>query len=205
MGLDITHYKATLKKPLIDSFNFVLENEFNGFDVPFDYFQNYIQKVYVPEVLEIIIIPRNENDIDELKQLYKDRNCHFIFEKDYKSILASIDKFLKYKNLDKKLIKPWQAHKWMGIDIYEYKKETGFYFSEIGYQRKGVNENFWERFNSNTTFCFTTKEDFDFAYSCVDFYWDIDTKEDIEMRKKLFKENFVDKYELNRSWMNVSY
>ncbi len=208
MGLDITHYKATLERPLkIEPFNtkFILESEFDGFDVTFDYFQNYIQNVDTPETLETIIFPKRENEIDEVKQFLNNENYHYLFEKDKINLNIRVDKFIKDNNLIGNLTHSWEADKWFGFHIYKHKKQIGFYFEKIGEQRKGMNENFWTRFASDKTFCFTKKEDFDYASTCVDFYWDVDTKEDVEMRRKLFKENFVDKYELNKSWMSLSY
>jgi hypothetical protein len=208
VGLDITHYKATLDKPLrIEPFNrkFILEEEFVGFDVEFEYFQNFIQNVDTPEILETVIFPKREYEIDEVKQFLNNEQYHYLFEKNVGNINLRIDNFITANNLTKAIVHNWETDKWFGFHIYEYKKQVGFYFEEVGEQRKGMNDNFWKRFSSDNIYCFTKSEDFAYALTCIDFYWDVDTKEDIEIRKKMFKENFVDKYELNRSWMSLSY
>lgn len=53
--------------------------------------------------------------------------------------------------------------------------------------------------------CFVLKEDFIRAYSCIDYYWDSDTEEDVNNRKKLFKKDFLDKFEFGASFMALSY
>ena len=55
-----------------------------------------------------------------------------------------------------------------------------------------MNKNFWKRFAPDKVFCFTEKEGFDCASTCVDFYRDDDTMEDVELRKKSFKKDFAD-------------
>jgi len=208
MGLDITHYKATLERPQkIEPFctNFILESEFREFDVSFNYFQNFIQIIDTPNVLDTIIFPKKGNEIEEVKHYLNNDKYNFYFEENLAKINARVDKFISENNLLKKLVNHWETDKWFGFHIYEYKKQIGFYFEEVGEQRKGMNDNFWKRFSSDTISCFTKKEDFYYAFNCVDFYWDNDTKEEVENRKNLFKQNFLDKYEQNKSWMSLSY
>lgn len=97
----------------------------------------------------------------------------------------------------------WESPQWLGFHFYEYEKVDGFYFEEAGYQRKGMNEKFWTRFASENINCFTKKEDFDFALTCVIYHWNNDPKSEDVHVKQLFKENFVDKYEPNKSWISV--
>jgi hypothetical protein len=208
MGLEITHYKATLQRPLIiEPFNVkqILEDEYEGFDVNINYFENFIQKIDKPEILETIIFTKRENEIEEVMKFLNCEDYHYLFENETSKISQRIEQFVRDRKLDGNLIHSWETDKWYGFHVYRHIKQIGFYFEEIGEQRKGMNENFWKRFVSNKTFCFTKKEDFDFALTCVDFYWQDDSNEDVELRRKLFEDNFVKKYELNRSWMSLSY
>ncbi len=208
MGLDITHRKSTLKRPeKLDPFhrNYILENEFEDFDVDFNYFHDCIQTIDTPAVLETLIFPKKEDEIEEVKAFLKKYNYHFLFENDIKNIDNIVQKFISHNQLSGSLLHSWEAPKWIGFDIFKMEKQTGFYFEEIGEQRKGMNKHFWSRFWSDEIYCFTKKDDFEYAFKCVDFYWDSDTKEEVELRKKLFKENFPDKYEPNKSWLNLDY
>ena len=206
MGLDITHYKATLQRPkLIDPFNrhFITVKDFEGFDTSIEYFDKNLQLVDDPIILKTIIFPKRENEIQEVKEFLKYDEYEFLFEKDLNEINNTINLYQERNFLTKTLLHKWEAPKWFGFHFYEYEKVDGFYFEEVGYQRKGMNENFWTRFASENINSFTKKEDFDFALTCVDYYWDDDQKEEVENRKQIFKENFVDKYETNKSWISV--
>jgi hypothetical protein len=66
-----------------------------------------------------------------------------------------------------------------------YEKQRGFYTQQLGYQRKRMNKRFRERFSHEKTFIFTGKGNFDYAYKCVDYYWNDDTKEDVDLRMKI--------------------
>jgi len=48
-----------------------------------------------------------------------------------------------------------------------------------------MNKRFRERFSHEKTFIFTGKGNFDYAYKCVDYYWNDDTKEDVDLRMKI--------------------
>ncbi|WP_221418046.1 hypothetical protein, partial [Fulvivirga kasyanovii] len=62
-----------------------------------------------------------------------------------------------------------------------------------------------KRFCSSDTYHFALKEDFQFALSCVDFYWTEDTEDELKQRKQNFNTNFLDKYEYGASFLTVSY
>lgn len=85
------------------------------------------------------------------------------------------------------------------------RKEEGFYCESVGYQRKGMNDNFWNHFYSKGIFDYALREDFEHAFSCVDFYWEEDTLSEVQQRKELFKKDFIDKFELGASFINLSY
>lgn len=86
-----------------------------------------------------------------------------------------------------------------------YEKQRGFYTQQLGYQRKGMNKRFRERFSHEETFIFTGKGNFDYAYKYVDYYWNDDTKEDVDLRMKNFKHDFIDKYIEGASFMVLDY
>ena len=206
MGLDITHYRATLRRPeKLDPFNrnFITEQEFEGFDTNFEYFENSIQMIETPSTLKTLIFPKREGEIDEVKNFLKCEEYVYLYEQNEQDIDKSVGHYTEASFLTNSLLHSWTTDKWFGFHIYKLDKQIGFYFEEVGYQRKGINNKFWTRFGSENINCFTKRDDFEFALTCVDFYWNNDTKDEVNLRKQLFKENFVDRYEANKSWMNI--
>jgi hypothetical protein len=206
MGLDITHNKATLKRPeKLDPFNrnFIIEQEFEGFDTDFEHFKSSVQMIDVPTTLKTLIFPKRESEIDEVKNFLNCDEYVYLFEQNVQDIEKSVGRYIQANFLTNNFLHSWTTDKWFGFHIYKLDKQIGFYFEEVGYQRKGMNSKFWSRFGIEDINCFTKKEDFEFALTCVDYYWDIDTKQEVDLRKQLFKEAFVDKYEAYRSWINI--
>ena len=207
MGLDLYHHKATLERPAkLDPFNrsYMLESEFEGFDVSFGYFDGSIQQVDVPETLSTIIFPKEESRMDYVKEFLKGGDYEFLFEETAENRIRAVERYREKYDSQVNLLHSWETSDWTGFHIYRYGKQEGFYFESPGYQRKGMNGNFWKRFESDTVWNFTGKEDFDFALSCVDYHWDNDTAEEVEMRKSTFKEHFTGNYEEGKSWLSIS-
>jgi hypothetical protein len=206
MGLDITHYKATLKRPeKLNPFShdFVIEEEFEGFDTNFHHFDSSIQMIDTPTTLKTLIFPKIESEIDEVKDSLNCDEYIYLYEQNAQDIDKSVGQYLQTNSLTNHLLHSWTTNKWFGFHIYKLDKQVGFYFEEVGYQRKGVNDKFWTRFGLENINCFTKRDDFEFALTCVDYYWHDDTKDGVNLRRQLFKENFVDKYETNKSWIRI--
>ena len=206
MGLDITHYKATLKRPTkLDPFNrnLITEQEFEGFDTNFQYFERNIQMIETLITIETIIFPKRESEIEEVKKFLNCNEYIFLFEKNINDIDRTVEHYLQKKSLIKNLLHSWTTDKWFGFHVYKLDRQVGFYFEEVGYQRKGVNDKFWTRFGSESINSFTKQQDFEFALTCVDSYWNSDTKDDVDLRRQSFKANFVDNYETNKSWISI--
>ncbi len=207
MGLDIYHYKATLQKPKDlnpSSENYILEENYEGFDVDFSYFNKYIQLIDIPKILRTLIFAKKESELEEIKNFFK---CEydFFYESNFLSINKVVDGFIIRNHQEGSLLHKWETPKWIGFHVFELEKKSGFYYEEVGYQRKGMNDRFAERFYSDSIYCYTKKEEFEFALSCVDFYWDDDTQAEVKKRKRQFKSEFLDNYEDKRSWMNTSW
>lgn len=208
MGLDISHIKATLNKPVTtDPYELggMTEDTFNGFDVPFTHFEKYIQKIDCANILKTAILVKNENDLEYVKEWFKVNDYEILFENNQ----DSLEKKLREYELRNKLGKlhnhiDKSPQKWDLLYHYEIIKKTGFYEVEEGYQRKGMNSDFGY-FYQNDKSEFVLKDDFERAYKCIDFYWESDTKEELILRKRNFKENFIDKFEFGASYLSVSY
>jgi len=201
MGLDIYHYKATLIRPENlhpVSENYITESSFEeeGFDVDFSHFKDCIQIIDVPVTLKTIICPKEESAIEYVTEfLGKYEDTQIMFDPDLANLPKLVEEYKEKNELKESQLHRWETPLWIGFDIVAFEQQTGFYFEEVGYQRKGVSSHFWTRFKSETVYCFTNKEDFDFACSCVE----------INERKRLFQECFVDQFEAGKSWMELNY
>ncbi|SFU66983.1 hypothetical protein SAMN05216480_11283 [Pustulibacterium marinum] len=216
MGLDITHYKATLELPknseLINiggeirgMFGAETRESFSDFNVPFEHFKNFIQAIDCPIIMETVIIVEEKNDIEYV-------NNHFS-STDYKILLNdnSLNRNLKaYEsgkglNDSKRHFGESVLNKWKVLNYYKIEKREGFYYHQVAYQRKGMNENLWKRFCNNDIYEYALKSDFEYANKCVSRKKPYEPKADFELRKESFKKEFLDNYENGTSFMSVSY
>jgi len=257
MGLEISHCKATLTKPaptaaqLITQApvktpilpldmelygNYVTKNNFEGFDVEFDFFKPYIQEIYLPvcpkskepfTVIEryfpifpqpkgqkILICAKNKSGLSNAKKYFKHSHWKpwqnkyvFIFEPNIQIIDELAQHFMQRLFNETELggifIDKGEEPDWYYFRPYTLVKNMGFYYEEVGHQRNSMNDDFWQHF-AQPTCAFTKKCDFEYALSCIDYYYPDDTKECVEHRKREFKVNFIDSYTYGQSWMNIS-
>lgn len=207
MGLDISHYKATLDPlSLMETFKYkeyILERDFIYFDTTIQYFMPYLQKIKVPTVLVNLIFPKLGAQID-FKSEYEEPSIVMegIGPKEFQ---LYVDAYIQKNKLSQALMRRYEMDDYWLFEFSTFEKKLGFYYDQVGYQRKGMNGMFSDRFCNNDIYNYTQRKDFNFALSCVDFYWQSDTQEMVENRKMQFKKEFVDAYEDRRSWMNVSY
>lgn len=211
MGLDITHYKATLEKPqTTDPTSICGETRegYNDFNVPFEHFKQYIQEIDYPNILNTVIIVMQEYQLNHVKEFFKDSNYTFFLktnEEEFNNLLTKHEIENDLIGLHKHMNDQVLGAKWIVLDYYEILKKEGFYYEEVGYQRKGINSKFWDRFSSEDIYNFALKEDFEYAYSCIDYYWSSDTSEIVKLRKEDFKKNFIDNFESGASFLSLSY
>ncbi len=209
MGLDISHVKATSQRPIIKlphQLHGVTEDDYTTFNVPFEYFHRYIQDIDTIQEIDSIIIVKEEKYLEETIAWFKKSGHHVIFNKEKQALEKELKAIESKKNLT-------HLHKffddgpsqWIVLEYCDIIKKRGFYTAEVGYQRKGMNEKFWNRFLSNDIYDFALKEDFEYAYSSIDNAWGTDSKHDVETRKNEFKANFLDKFEAGASFLSLSY
>lgn len=209
MGLDISHIKAVLDRPITtDPYKLggVTEDDFFGFNVAFGHFSKYIQLIDCSHIRQSIIIVEDEKYLQETIDWFKKSQDPVFYKTSQEAFQKELDNFENEHHL-KDLCTHVASHvvKWKVLYYYEIIRKTGFYTQEVGYQRKGVNEKFWKHFYSDTIYDFALKEDFEYAYSCVDYYWPSDTKKEVVERKRKFKEDFLNKYEFGASYLSISY
>ena len=209
MGVSIYHYKATITKPEDlnpRNLNYITENDFKfaGFDVGSEYFEKYIQTIDIPRTQKELIFVRNEFEMDEVKTfLHNKADCDFFYDPNLLNIDSIANQYLIKNKMTNFLLHKYENFKWITIGVFDIERKTGFYYEEVGHQIRGMNDRFFEYFDTDSIYRYTRKEDFKFALSCVDFCWHDDCEEEVELRKQLFKENFLDKYEHNQSWMHI--
>ncbi|NHN26272.1 hypothetical protein FIA58_011340 [Flavobacterium jejuense] len=217
MGLDITHYKATLEKAQEHHLFYIGEDiysetgaeireKFDSFNVDFDHFSKYIQEIEVPTKVESIIIIKGSENEKKVKAHFKSNDSNFLIRENEEQLERELKDFEKkkgYQNLKKCFD---DSHNdWIIVKYYTTEKKEGFYFKSVGEQRMSMNDKFWNKFCNENTSNFALEEDFKFALSCVDHYRDSDTKEIVNLRKDEFKKTFIDNFELGASFMSVSY
>ena len=211
MGLDITHYKATLSFQDKDKFIYpgveiygqyiyLTPKDFEDFNVDYQHFSNYIQQIQCPQVVITVIQAKKEEYLPEIKK-------HFRNNKDYIIITPEDEKETledeRFKNL--RCYKDTGALKWDILKFCMLETIEEIYFEAIGGQRKGVNNNFWKHFESTSIYNFAKHEDFMAAYHSIDKYWNSDTDEIVTERKKAFKTSFIDNFEEGASFMALCY
>lgn len=184
----------------------ITKEEFNGFNVDFAHFSKYTQQIDCPKVVQTFIIVAEEQHLLYAQNLFEESGYRVLFQPDdavLQKEIAALEHKYPLAGLEKQLCAG--PPEWKLLYYCEVKKQTGFYIEHIGYQRKGMNSKFWERFCGGVFDSYALWEDFQYAYHCVDHYWRAETAEDVAMRKQEFKKNFLDAYEPGASFMSVSY
>lgn len=210
MGLDISHIKATLVRPTTtDPYRLgeMTEESFDsfGFDVPFTHFEKYIQKIDCANILTTAILVKNESDLKYTKEWFEKYDYPIFFEKTQASLEKTLRKYESKHNLS-------QLHthintmpqRWNVLYHYEIIKKIGFYETDEGYQRGGMNSDF-APFYQRDKYNFVLQEEFEKAYNCIDDDLDFTTEAQLMFTKKNFKENFLDKFEYGASYLSLSW
>ncbi|WP_445710056.1 hypothetical protein [Flavobacterium sp.] len=218
MGLEITHYKATLEKAQDHDLFYIgldiygetgaeIREKFDTFNVDFNHFSNYIQEVDVPTEVESVIIIKGSENVEKVKAHFTSNDYVFLIRENEEQLERELQDFEKkkgYQNL-KKCFKNYDYTDWIFLKYYTTEKKEGFYFKSVGEQRKGMNDKFWNKFCNENTSNFALKEDFNYAFSCVNYNEYSDTEEEVNQRKEEFKKIFIDNFEDGASFMSVSY
>ncbi len=218
MGLDITHYKATMEKAESHTLFYIgndiygktgalIRENFDDFNVDFDHFNKYIQHIDVPTEVESVIIIKGPENLKKVKDHFQSNKRTFLIrenEEQFKIELNDFEKKRGYQKL-KKVFEDIHYADWIILKYYTIEKKEGFYFKSVGDQRKGMNGKFWDKFCNGVKYNFALKEDFDYAFTCVDSYWDTDTEESVRRRREEFKKGFIDNFEFGASFISISY
>ncbi len=216
MGLDITHYKATLElsqnSELIKIGGEIrglvgaeTRDSFSDFNVPFEHFEKYIQLIDYPIIIDTLIIVEDKDKIEYATNHFSNSNYKILLRND--DLEKKLNDYEKENNLKdfRRHSKSSILNEWKIINYYKIESKEGFYYQQVGYQRKGMNENFWKRFCNDDIYQYALKEDFEFASNCLQRKQLNETKADFELRKENFNKQFLENYENGGSFMSLSY
>ena len=214
MGLDISHYKVLNNLPNPST----ALNEGCLYADDFELFQN-TSKPLQSNIKEIVYCDIKDslhlvNNLDDCNELIKDNKFNKQFGypmKHFKQVNSESEanKAISEFEIKNKLIGLHHYRKkgkWTTIQFYDIQFKRGLYFECVGYQRKGMNDEFWKHFSNNDDFYYYTElEDFQYAYNCIDKYWESDTSETIIKRKDEFRRTFLDNFQYGISFLGISY
>jgi hypothetical protein len=216
MGLDITHYKAILKLPenseLLNIGGQIrgivgaeTRESFSEFNVPFEHFKNFIQPIDCPIIMETVIIAEGKNNIEYVTNHFSSSDYKILLNDD--SLSRNLNEYENEKGLKdfRKHFGESVLNKWKVLNYYKTEKKEGFYYQQVGYQRKGMNKKFWNRFCKDDIYEYALKEDFEYASKCLQKKQLSEPETEFELRKESFKKQFLDNFENGASFMSLSY
>lgn len=212
MGLDVSHVQLTLTSNDNHRF-FYLDDWESGCNVPLKNYSKYITTIDDLDFNKVLAIIENEEEYEKTKKrdwfAAMDYLNVFIGELNH-TMEEQIATFISSQKLDKletsRLIFECDGLKYQTIAFGEPIKVQGVYYTDdIGYQRKGMSNAFYETFKEYMLW--GNKEDFELAYTCVGDEWYLKNwgeRAVSEMRED-FKANFIDKFEFGKSLLVVSF
>ncbi len=212
MGLDISHIKLT-KTPNKHNDFFYIDEWDTDCNVPIEVYEQYVTIIDDLKFDKIVAFVKTKEDYEKFRHAdsFKLDDYSKVFIGDFDETMEKkLSQFVENQKIDNyerlHLNCEHNNVKYQIIAFGEPVKVQGVYYSDdVGYQRKGMDENFYPKFKKHMLW--GKKEDFDFAYSCVgdDWYVEHFGQEDVDRMKKNFKENFVDKFEFGKSLLCLSW
>jgi hypothetical protein len=212
MGLDISHCQLTLTPNDVRDF-FTVETWDIDCNLPIDVYSKYLTDIKDIDFGRIIAIVKNEYELEVLSKTewFNAAEYYKIFIGELNTnVRNDLERFIKIENLDKlerlELKNEHDGVEYHTISFGEDIIKKGFYYNDIGYQRKRMNDLFYELFKDGP-WLLGKKEDFDLAYSCVGGDWYIENwgQEAVDKMREDFKRDFIDKFEYGKSLLTLSF
>ncbi len=215
MGLDVCHYKLTLNP---DDRNNYLETE--GWDasscnLPLDTFTSYIQDIPSVEFNKYILVIEDKRHLDKIDKGILESAVQVYTGSAIEKVKDKIEEFILSQRLDK-LERQYLTCESSGsnsesnctyqsISFAENTIVQGFYYNEVGYQRKGMSNDFYAKFKGYEFY--GKKEDFENALKCVGDEWYIEKwgQEVVNKMREDFRRDFVDSFEFGLSLLYPSF
>ena len=210
MGLDVSHLQFTLTPN--DNGDFFRIDDWDC-NVPLENYSKYITTIDDLDFSISLAVVKNEEDFEKLKKTDGLNSTDYIevFVGELNETMREqISKFIVSQKLDSldalRLGCEHDGLKYHTISFGKPIKVQGIYYiDDIGYQRKGMNNLFYEKFKKHMLW--GRKEDFELAYTCVGDNWYIKNwgQDAVDEMKKNFRENFIDNFEFGKSLLCVSF
>ncbi len=212
MGLDVSHIKLTTKPNDKGDYFYIDDWELDC-NVSLKHYSKFITTIDDFDFNKTIAIVKNEEQFEKLKNKewfgFGDYLKIFIGELN-NQMQKNIRNFINLQKMDSletiQLSNEHNQIEYYTISFGEPIKIKGIYYiDDIGYQRKGMNNQFYDVFKKYMLW--GNKQDFDLAYSCVSNEWHLEHwgLEAVNGMKKNFKDNFIGKYEFGKSLLSVSF
>lgn len=210
MGLDITHYKIIEDYSQLhpSTISLVEKEGFDQYEVSADYFDPYWSWVNKYSRESSVKYATERDALSKVEDFWSNINpiieVRFLNESLLNEYLNSLNQRVETLN---QLYFLRKESFWYSLDFYSFQFVQGFYTREVGYQRKGVVDDFFKYFDYKITGAsrYTSQERFELVYKMIGKYYDHDTNEDVIQLKKQFKRDFLDNYEKGKSILSVSY
>lgn len=210
MGLDIMHYKicSELENEYVPKLNITTKSDIQRFDANTDYFKDYWKPILKYSYRNNYKVTYEEKDYNKAKQIWNEWNPNI------EVILSSVEKKQDLISELSKRPENENLHLFIknemdyeSFNFYHATKIIGFYSKQIGYQRKGVQDEFFNIYNYEKTGLsnFVQLKDFESVYDLIGKYYDHNSTEDVKSLKNIYKRDFIQKYEQGKSILTISY
>lgn len=206
MGLDLSHLQLTHTPKNKGDF-FTLDDWEEDCNVPLKVYEKYISTIDDYDFNKSLAIVNCDEDLEKLNKSdwFSSMNFLkvFIGEQDAK-MKEELSKFIINKKLNSleysELGCEHDGTKFQTISFADRIQVQGLYYNDdIGYQRKGMNNLFYDLFGEKLLW--GNKEDFELAYTCIG---NVNCEQaGIDRMKRNFKEHFIDKFEFGRSLLCI--
>lgn len=212
MGLDVSHLQLTLTPN--DNGNFFHIDYWDlDCNVPLENYEKYITTIHDFDFSKSLAVIKNEEDFEKLKKMEGLSLSNYIevFIGEFNQIMKErLSKFIVSQKLHSlKTLQLRCEHNGLKFHTISFgqpiKVQGIYYIDNIGYQRKGMSNLFYDTFKKHMLW--GRKEDFELAYTCVGDNWYVKNwgQDAVDKMKKNFSENFIDKFEFGKSLLCVSF
>lgn len=210
MGLDIMHYKicTDLKNEYVPNLNITTKSDIQRFDATDEYFKDYWKPILRYSYGNKYKVTYTKEDYNKAKQMWNEwnPNIEVILSTRQKKqeLILELSKRIENKNLHL-FIK--NELNYESFDFHRSSEIIGFYSKQVGYQRKGVKDEFFSSYNFEKTGLsnFVQLKDFENVYKLIGKYYDHNTEEDVKQLKENYKRDFIQKFEEGKSILTISY
>jgi len=210
MGLDIMHYKicSELENEYVPNLNITTKSDIQRFDANSEYFRDYWKPILRYSYGNNYKVAYKTEDYNNAKQLWSEWNPNIEIIKSTlekkQELILELSQRPENKNLHL-FVKNEMDYE--SFNFHSASKIIGFYSKQVGYQRKGVQDEFFKIYNYEKTGLsnFVQKKDFERVYNLIGKHYDHNSEDDVKQLKDIYKRDFIEKYEKGKSILTISY